>query len=148
MAESQLSFDNVEVGDDIGPVDRVVTDEQVGEFIGIWEGGRSRGPSRFTDEGVAKKEGLAGPIVPGAMNIAVMSQLLTGWSPAVVLKKLDVVFRQVVPHNERLQLKGIVTDKKIVEGEPQLECDVMLENDQGDRLIIGKATVALPAGGS
>ena len=146
MPESQLSFENVEVGDDIGPVDRVVTDEQVREFVSIWQ--QSRGPNRFTDEAVAKKEGLSGPIVPGAMNIAIMSQLLTGWSPAVVLRKLDVVFRQVVPHNAPLQLRGIVTDKRMVDGEPQLECDVMLENDQGDRLIIGKATVALPAGDS
>ena len=49
--------------------------------------------------------------MPGAMNIAIMSQLITGWSPTVRLKKLDVVFRSPVLHNRPLTLKGMITDK-------------------------------------
>ena len=49
-----------------------------------------------------------------------------------------------MPHNKTLLLKGIVTDMNVVEGEPQLECDVFLESEEGSRLIIGNATVVLP----
>jgi len=31
-----------------------------------------------------------------------------------------------------------------VDGSPQLECDVVMENEEGTPLVIGKATVELP----
>ena len=140
MSAPDLYYEDVELGDDIGPVRRTVTDEQVAAFINLW---REEAPSRFTDPEIAKGLGLAGTIVPGAMNMAMMSQLITCWSPTVTLKKLDVVFRQVVLHNTPIQIKGIVTDKDIVDGSPQLECDVFMENEEGTRMVIGKATVGL-----
>ena len=145
MAGEELHFEDVSVGDDIGPLERAVTDDQVREFVEIWVG--ESGPSRFTDQDVARREGLTGPIVPGVMSIAIMAQLLTGWSPTVTLKKLDVVFRQTVPHNVPLQFKGVVTEKRVVDGEPQMECDVFVETEQGMRPLLGKATAALPMRG-
>ena len=138
----KLKFDDVEIGDEIGPVERVVTNPQVRRFLAIRES--DPGATRFTDDEFAKSEGLPGAIVPGAMNIAMMSQLLTGWSDAVSLRKLDVVFRQPVPHGRTLLLKGIVTDKELADGVPTLTCDVFLENEEGSKLVIGSATVILP----
>jgi acyl dehydratase len=140
VSAPDLYYEDVELGDEIGPVRRTVTDEQVAAFINLW---REEAPSRFTDPEIAKGLGLAGTIVPGAMNMAMMSQLITWWSPTVTLKKLDVVFRQVVLHNIPIQIKGIVTDKDIVDGSPQLECDVFMENEEGTRMVIGKATVGI-----
>jgi acyl dehydratase len=142
MAEKELHFEDVELGDDIGPVERTITDEQVQAFVQIW--GAESGPSRFTSEEVAKGEGLPGMIVPGAMNVGVISQLLTGWSSSVVLKTLDLMFRQMVRHDVPILLKGIVTDKNVVDGEPQVECDIWMEGPDGTRLVIGKAIVVLP----
>jgi acyl dehydratase len=139
---AELYYEDVEIGDDIGPVERVVSKEQVGKFLRM-RGGLS-GPNRFMDDAFAREEGLQEAIVPGGMNIAMMSQLFTGWAPTVTLKKLDVVFREVVIHNSPLQLKGVVTDKHVVDGEPQLECDVFMENEEGAYLVIGNATVVLP----
>ena len=138
----ELWYDDVDIGDDIGPVERVVNLDQVEKFLSIR---RTEGRlNRFTSDEAAQKEGLPGAIVPGAMNIAMMSQLLTGWSPSVTLKKLDVVFRGMVPHNTPLLVSGIVTDKDIVDGVPQLECDVVLENEDSVKLVIGNATITLP----
>ena len=58
------------------------------------------------------------------------------------LKKLDVVFRQLVRHDAPIRIGGVVTDKGVVDGEPRLECDVFMEDERGTRLVIGKATVA------
>ena len=138
-------FDDVDLGDEVGPVQRVVTDEQVIEFTEAW--GRETRPTRFTSREKAQSEGLPEAIVPGAMNIAIMSQLITGWSPSVTLRKLDVVFRSPVLHNRTLTLRGMITDKGIVDGDPRIECDVTMENEEGTPHVIGKATVSLPVRG-
>ncbi|MGE3539906.1 MAG: MaoC/PaaZ C-terminal domain-containing protein, partial [Candidatus Tectimicrobiota bacterium] len=91
-----------------------------------------------------KSEGLPGPIVPGAMNTAMVAQRLTGWSPAVKLQQLEVSFRQVVRHNTRLEIKGVVTAKQVVDQEAQVECDVSMENDEGSIHVMGHAVVVLP----
>ena len=139
---SELYYEDVEIGDDIGPQERVVDVEQVRRFLSVR--GETPGPSRFTSDEHAKAEGLAGAIVPGAMNITILSQLLTGWADTVRLRKLDVVFRGMVPHDKPLTLSGIITDKDIVDGVPRLECDVFLQNEEGTRLVIGNAIVVLP----
>lgn len=139
---SELYYEDVEIGDDIGPQERVVNVEQVRRFLSVRGG--TPVDSRFTSDAYAKREGLAGAIVPGAMNITILSQLLTGWADTVRLRKLDVVFRGMVPHNKPLTLSGIITDKDVVDGEPRLECDVFMQNEEGTRLVIGNAIVALP----
>ena len=110
----ELYYEDVEIGDDIGPTERVVDVEQVRRFMSVR--GATPVDSRFTSDEYAKKEGLAGAIVPGAMNITILSQLLTGWADTVRLRKLDVVFRGMVPHNKPLTLSGIITDKDVVDG--------------------------------
>ena len=146
MGSSALYFEDVDIGYEIGPVERVITDEQVYEFVRFWE---SAGPrNRFTDSEAAEELDLPGSIVPGAMNVAILSQLITGWSHTATLKKLDVVFRQVVQHNTPLLLKGVVTETSVVDGEPRLECDVLIQDEDGVSLVIGRATVALQARGT
>ena len=145
MAGGDLYFEDVDIGDDLGSVERVVTDAQVSDFVKGWA--LETVPNRFTSSDVASKEGLPGPIVPGAISVAMMAQLLSAWSATVIFRKLDVVFRQLVLHNVPLHLKGVVTDKNVVGGEAQLDCDVFMEDQDGARLVIGNATVALPQRG-
>ena len=142
MSADHVYFDDVDLGDEVGPVERLVTDDDVIEFTQVL--GSEEGPTRFTSREKAQSDGLPEAIVPGAMNIAIMSQLITGWSPTVRLVKLDVVFRSPVLHNRPLTLRGMITDKNIVDGDPQIECDVTMENEEGTPQVIGKATVSLP----
>ncbi len=135
-------YDQVELGDELGPVEKVATDQAVIDFCELWG---NAGVGRFTDNEYARNEGLPGAIVPGIMNIAYMAQVVSQWAEGGSLKKLDVVFRQMVPHEQPLRLVGVVTDKNQVDGENQVECDVYMENADGERLVGGKATVVLPA---
>jgi len=139
---STLFFENVDLGDEIGPVERIVTDANVLDFISIRE--KKPNPSRFTSKEVAINEGFDEAIVPGVMNIAMMSQLVTSWTRNVRLKKIDVVFRQTVPHNTTLILKGVITD--IPEGSvtSDIVCDITMETVEGVKLVIGNATLTLP----
>ena len=140
--KKNLYFEDVEIGDDIGPIKRSVTDEDVIEFVSVRE--KEITPSRFTSNEVANNEGMPEAIVPGPMNIALMSQILTDWSDTVCLLKIDVVFRQTVPHNIDLTFSGIVTDKDETGDSTKLECDVVMENSDGVKLVIGTGVIALP----
>lgn len=134
-------FEDVHLGDTIGPVEHVFTTEGVRAFCTLW--GQS-GESRFTSPTVARREGLPGPIVPGIMSMAVLSRLLTDWADGGELRSLDVIFRQPVPHHQPLRLVGMVTDVRAEGGHGLVEADVFLERADGERLVTGKALVALP----
>ena len=137
-------YDDVEMGDDMEPEELVATDAAVEEFCEVWG---NPGAGRFTDNEAAKSEGLHGAIVPGILSMAYMARFVTRWAEGGSLKKLDVVFRGLVPHNRPLTLKGLVTDKGLVDGVPRLDVDVVMENEEGTPLVIGKATVHIPARG-
>ena len=92
-----LFFEDTELGDEIGPVELVATDENVANFCELWGNPM---PNRFTSQEIAEAGGLPGPIVPGVMSMAIISQALTDWAGPESLKDLDLVFRQPVPHNK------------------------------------------------
>ena len=137
-------FEDVEVGDEIGPLEIVATDEGVVSFCELWG---STMPSRFTDRAIAEQARLSGPIVPGIMSMALMSQLLTAWAGPAALRDLDLVFRQPVPHNQPLIITGTVTDTRQENGENLVECDILMTTGEGNRHVGGKAVVALTARG-
>ena len=82
-------FEDVELGDEIGPLQTEATDYGVLEFCQVWD---NRGPSRFTDQAMAEESRLPGPIVPGIMSMGIMARLLTDWAGTEALKDLDIVF--------------------------------------------------------
>ncbi len=135
------SFNDVELGDQIGPLETEATDEGVISFCRVWDNPM---PNRFTDPESAKRVGLPGPIVPGIMAMAIITRLLTDWAGPESLKDLDVVFRQPVPHNQPLTVSATITDTRREDGENLVECDVMLTGSQGERYVGGKAIIALP----
>ncbi len=135
------SFKDVELGDQIGPLETEATDEGVISFCRVWDNPM---PNRFTDAEAAKRVGLPGPIVPGIMAMAIITRLLTDWAGPECLKDLDVVFRQPVPHHQPLTVSATITDARQEGGENLVECDVMLTGSEGERYVGGKAIVALP----
>lgn len=134
-------FEDVHLGETIGPVEHTFTLEAVKAFCTLWG---QPGESRFTSSDVARREGLPGPIVPGIMSMAVLSRLLTDWANGGELASLDVIFRQPVPHHQPLRMVGMVTDTRAEGSRGLVEADVFLERADGERLVTGKALVALP----
>ena len=145
MPPQALHYEDVDIGDDIGPIERAITGQQVLDFIANWTGDTK--PSRFNDRETAISEGLPGPIVPGIMAMSFICRLLTEWASGGSLTILDVVFRQVILQDVVHTLSGLVTDKTEVDGKSELQCDVFLQDSQETRLIIGRATMQLPEKG-
>ena len=139
---SSTLFDDIEMGDEIGPIELVATDENVSTFCELWGNPM---PNRFTSQEVAEAAGLPGPIVPGVMSMAIMSQALTDWAGPEALKDLDLVFRQPVPHNKPLLISATITDTRQEEGENLIECDVLMTGTAGERYVGGTALITLPS---
>ena len=142
-----LYMEDVDIGDEVPPVVRRITSEDVRSYLEAWQGPEAtKWPSRFHDEEQAEMEGLAGPIVPGPMSMALLSKMLTDWSPTVRLKLIDTIFRQVVTHETEVKIYGVVTDKN--EEQQEVEVDLYLEPMEGQPFIRGKAVLGLPSRGS
>jgi acyl dehydratase len=139
---SRPLFEDMERGDEIGPVELVATDGNVSNFCELWGNPM---PNRFTSQEVAEAAGLPGPIVPGVMSMAIMSQALTDWAGPEALKDLDLVFRQPVPHNKPLLISATITDTRQEEGENLIECDVLMTGTAGERYVGGTALITLPS---
>ena len=135
-------FEDVELGDQIGPVETIATDEGVASFCEVWS---PPTPNRFTDVETARQSGMEGPIVPGIMAMAMMAQLLTDWAGPDSIRDLDVVFRQPVPHNQPLTLEATITDLRHEDGFNVAECDILMLGAKGERHVVGKAIVSLPS---
>ena len=134
-------YEDVELGDQVGPVEIVATDEAVASFCDVW---KPPTPNRFTDMETARQSGMEGPIVPGIMAMAMMAQLLTDWAGPESIRDLDVVFRQPVPHNRPLTLEATITDLREEDGLNLAECDILMLGSKGERHVGGKAIVSLP----
>ena len=107
-------FEDVEPGDEIGPLELEASDAEVIRFCELWGNPM---PNRFTDQAEAEQARLPGPIVPGVMSMAIRGQLLTNWAGPESLKDLDLVFRAPVPHNQPLIISATVTDTRQEDGE-------------------------------
>ncbi len=135
-------FEDIELGSEIGPRELVATDDNVVNFCRLWGNPM---PNRFTDKAIAEASGLPGPIVPGVMSMAIMSQALTDWAGPESLKDLDLVFRQPAPHNKPLLISVTVTDTRQEGGENLVECDVLMTGTAGERYVGGTALISLPS---
>lgn len=142
MAEIKTiaSYDEVQIGDALGPEEMYLSKDQVRSYA------RATGMyvPRFTDDEGARKEGLPGMITPGNMSLAILSKLVTDWVGAsgARMVRLGTTYRQPVLPDHTIALHGFVTHKN--DAERTAEMDVWIENEDGERLVIGTASVQFP----
>jgi acyl dehydratase len=132
-------FADIEVGDEIGPVTRVPTTEAVkryAEVTGITD-------RRFLDLDRAHQTGFHRLIVPGPLSATFLAQMLrdhfVGWQ----FLSLNTSFRTPIAHGDTLTLWGTVTEKAWQGEMAIVHCDLVAENQQGERAIVGTAVLSL-----
>ena len=148
MPGNQPYYEDVDMGDEIGPLHRAPTREQIRAYAGLGVNPRTSG--RFFSDTGARDEGLQNVIAPGNLSLSFLAQLLTDWAgPQGKLKQLDLNFRRVVNPGDLLICTGLIIDKDEVDGECQVRVDVSMDNQRGEKPVVGTATVVLPrrAGG-
>jgi acyl dehydratase len=131
------SFDELHVGDTLGPLELFVSKDQCRTYA------RACGleAPRFTDDELAKQEGLPGMILPGNMSLGLLAKLVTDWIGAAParLARIGTTYRVPVQPDHTLTLHGFVTHTH-----PEnrtAEIDIWMENEDADRLVTGTATV-------
>jgi len=145
VATEQVYFDDVEPGDDISPVTKAPTREQIKAYLGV--GGEIQpGSYRFFDDAAAQREGVRAAMVPGSLSVTMLAQVLTDWAaPAGRLRKLEVNFRRLAEPDDPLLCRGVVIDKEVVDGEGHVRIDVAIDNQRtNDSPTVGTAVVILP----
>jgi len=143
MSGKAVYFEDVDIGDEITPLPMNPTRETIAAYVkacGITE-------KRFTDEAYARSVGMDGVIAPGNMGLAYLSRMLNDWAQGAVLRKLEVRFRGFVKPGDQLICKGLIVEKHARGSANSIECDVFIENENGDRPVAGSATVELPMRG-
>lgn len=136
-----LSFDTVDVGDELPPLSLTLTGAQVRRYAHV----ANMPGGRFMSDEDAQAEGLPGQIVPGNLSLALFTRLLAGWGERVRLQRISATFRALVRPNVALTLSAVVTEKHASDHGNFIECDLVLENAEGERLVTGTATVELSA---
>jgi len=137
MAETQKRYEDIQIGDALGPEEFHLTKDQVRSYArttGMWV-------PRFTDDEGARKEGLPGMITPGNMSLAILSKLVTDWigMSSARMIRLGTTYRQPVMPDHTITLQGFVTHKN--DEDRTAEMDIWIENEDAERLVIGTATV-------
>jgi acyl dehydratase len=130
------AFAEVEEGDELPACEIELSADRIRAYAraaGMWA-------PRFTDDEAARREGLPGMIAPGNLSMGLLAGLVERWAGAGGLRRLGTTFRGIVRPG-RLRLCGAVTQRD--EGTHTVELDLWLENEDGERSVIGTATVAL-----
>jgi acyl dehydratase len=137
-----LYFEDVEPGDQLPAIIKHPTVEQ----LVMWAGASGDyNPVHFNKD-IALSQGLPDVIVQGRLKSSFLCHLLTDWiGERGFLKKLACQHRGLdVPGNDLL-CKGRVVSKYTKDGEHYVECEVWIENSQGQKTVRGSAVVILPS---
>ena len=130
-----LSFDDVELGDDLPDEKPDVSMAQVINFCQsakhVFE--------RFIDHEAAKKEGFPAAIVPGIMSQGLLAAMIHRWAPSSSIQSIDTVFRGSLLVDSQITMTGAVTD--IDETTMTVELDLALIAEDGSTGVSGTAKV-------
>jgi acyl dehydratase len=138
----QNCFEDVEVGSEIGPLEKNPTTQQLVRYAGA--SGDFYQIHYDKDFALANK--LPGVILHGALKNGFLAQLMTdfagehGW-----LRKLAVQYRGMDQPGAKVVCRGKVARKRIEGADHIVECEIWLENAKGEKTTPGSAIVILPS---
>ena len=131
------NLQDVEFGEELPAYVPDTTLKRSAEFASTvgWEG------ARFSDHEKAKKEGLAGAMVPGILNQAYFSAMIHKWAPNATLLSIDTIFRAPVIADQAYSMQATVTD--IDENAGIIEIDLIMSNEKKETRVLGTARISL-----
>lgn len=133
-------FEDVQIGTAIGPIETFLSKEQSRSFA------RACGldAPRFTDDEGAKQEGLPGMIIPGNMSLGLLTKVVTDWvgNSGARLLRISTTYRVLVQPGQNITMQGFVTHT--YPDQRTCDIDLWIENDEGERMVTGTATVEFP----
>ncbi len=138
----QIYFEDVDEGMDVPTLRKDPTTQQLVKYAGA----SGDYYQIHYDKDFALGHGLPNVILHGALKGAWMAQIMTNWiGEEGTLKKFTTQYRGMDVPGTPMYGKGVV-NKKYVEGDEKLlECEIWLENSEGQKTTQGSAIVTLPS---
>lgn len=144
MKYARVYFDDVKVGDALpllekGPIQQI----QLTKYAGA---SGDFNPIHQDDE-FAKAAGMGGVFAHGMLSMGFVAQAVTDWAGAGNVRKVGVRFTALVRLKDVVTCKGTVVGKRTEDDLHLLDLDVWAENQRGEKVVAGHATVAVPPRG-
>jgi len=140
MPARKLYFEAVRVGEELpavakAPIDRV----QLSRYAGA----SGDFNPMHVDETYAKTMGMPSVYAPGMLVMGFLGQLLSDWGRGAQLRRYSVRFIKIVWPSDTVVCKGRVMDRWGQDGRYYSEIDLWAENQKGELVIRGQATVQM-----
>lgn len=151
----QIYWEDVEVDSKVTPLPKVGTTQMLVK----WAGASGDFNPLHYEYDFAVSQGVGKPIIHGALKRQWLVHLMTDWiGEQGTLRKFSCQYRRVdyprlmksmteCHEGEIWWCKGKVTRKYVERGEHCVDCDIWVENGQGEITTPGSATVVLPSRG-
>lgn len=95
------------------------------------------------DQEAAKAGGLPGIIAHGMLAMGFLGQQLASWVPQRQIRSLSARFVAMAFPGDEVTCSGKVAAKREQGGEKLVDIELVAQNQKGENLQVGKATVAL-----
>ena len=140
-----IFFEDVGVGQEIGPLKKKPTTRQLIE----WAGASDDYTELHYDKDVAAQAGFPAVVVHGRLKASFLGQLITDWmGEPGTLHKFSCSYRAVDFPGVELTCKGKVVRKEVKGLQHLVECELWTENEEGKITTLGTAVIELPSRGS
>jgi hypothetical protein len=151
----QRYWEDVEVGDEITPLPKMATSQTLVK----WAGASGDFNPLHYENAFAEARGVGKPIIHGALKRQWLIHLMTDWmGEEGTLKKFSCQYKAMDYPREMKSMtepeegetwwcKGKVTRKYAEGGEHHVDCQIRVENGNGEITTQGRATVILPSKG-
>jgi acyl dehydratase len=141
---AQVHFEDVQVGDALPPlVKGPIQQIQLTRYAGA---SGDFNPIHQDDE-FAKTAGMGGVFAHGMLSMGFVAQAVTDWAGAGAVRKIGVRFTSLVRLKDVVTCKGTVVSKTSKDELHLVELEIWAENQRGEKVVTGRATVALPPRG-
>jgi acyl dehydratase len=141
---AKVYFEDVQVGDELpalvkGPIQQIQLTRYAGasgDFNPIHQ-----------DPEFARAAGMGDVFGHGMLSMAFVAQAVTDWSGAGTVRKIGVRFTALVRLKDTVTCRGRVLAKTSKDDVHTVDLEIWAENPRGEKVVSGRATVALPARG-
>ena len=144
MKYGRLYAEDVNIGDELPPlVKGPIQQIQLTRYAGA---SGDFNPIHQDDE-FAKAAGMGGVFAHGMLSMGFVAQAVTDWAGAGRVRKLGVRFAGIVRLKDVVTCRGRVIAKSSKDDVHLVELELWAENQRGEKVVTGRATVGLPSRG-
>ena len=143
MAEARTFFDDVNIGDTAPEKHHTLTRTD----LVMYAGASGDFNPMHHDEIQAQAAGMPSVFGHGMFSAGVLATALTDYVGIGNLRRYAVRFAKQTWPGDELTTRITVTDKRKDDGENLVDLECALLNGNGDAVVTGEATAALPARG-